>query len=667
MKRSIDDFRRRLTRAMGFGTILVWLSFAVIFQSLVMIISENQTKLAESRLASALNSFVANQEGKLAIIASHPEFRTFLRSGEEGQAQLQTMALTLLSTLRDDDLHGLSLVSSTNNQTPIELGETKGPTLGFDLCYIGDNLNAKFGRCLATVLLYYNDAALAKVLAGSEQIAWCETCQTPIERFLTDTPFLRLSEKTAFTVHYAPASSNPWTIQTYFVILSLLLVGFGIFFRHLVGQSIKQDIIDPLNALLSHLEKGTAPELSKSDSIEEFFSIHRHNSALAAVARTTQMLAHDVRKPFNLFRMTLDTIKSAQCDAKLRSLLSDALPDIERSLASVNGLISDVMNVDAQTPLTLTPLRLAPVVDEAREDLAKLFPNRSLAFDIAVPETLWVKADPARLPRVFHNLLSNAVEAVPTGTVRLWIRATAHSGDSGLSSNASQRRVTLSIGNLGSFVPEELREKMFDLFASSGKLGGTGLGLAIVKKIIAGHGSEVRCTSVRNGQYPDGRVEFTMTLEEAPEPAAEPGPLPKATSDRLAGLTPSSALPGVHPLVLVLDDSLVVRRAWEAKLRKQVQVMSFDGPKALEHALASGAVELGHVHTVITDHFFAPGETKTGLDVAALLRKQGFAGTILLSSNGEFSEAEVAGVVDKVIDKMPVDWGQLVGAQGLAP
>ena len=118
------------------------------------------------------------------------------------------------------------------------------------------------------------------------------------------------------------------------------------------------------------------------------------------------------------------------------------------------------------------------------------------------------------------------------------------------------------------------------------------------------------------------------------------------------------------PKVIFLDDSPLVRWAWETKLKPHVAIRCFTGPSAFfEEFGAQGASEnnlnLNAVHTIITDHFFAPDETLTGIEFAKELRSRGFAGRILLASNGEFSSSELTGVVDKIVDKQPVEWERL--------
>lgn len=657
MKRSLEDFRGRLIRTMGLGTVLVWVSFAILFQSLVFLLAEKQRDLAENRLLNSLNAFVATHEGKIAIIASHPEFRTYLRSGDEGRTQLQTPVLTLLSSLRDDDVVGVSLVEPSGQAIIASLGEPSRQILGFDLCYIGDQLNAQFGRCSGSVLLYFSESALGRVFGTSDQIVSCDDCGRPLSEFVSTSRFLKPSEKTNFQVRYKPAASSIFTTQLYFLLISILLVGFGFFFRRLVGRAIKQDIVEPLNSLLTHLEKGTHTELSENDSIEEVVALHRHNSALAAVARTTQMLAHDVRKPFNLFRMTLERIRTARSEAELKVVLSEALPEVERSLASVNGLISDVMNVGGEAALTFSPLRLASIVDEACEEVRKLFPRRQMKFEISVPETLWVNGDTARLPRVFLNILSNAVEAVPNGTVRLWVKVDPRK--EGGQTPGLAERVVVRVGNTGSFLPEDLREKIFDLFCTSGKRGGTGLGLAIVRRIVAGHGSDVVCHSVRDQHFPEGKVEFVWSLEVVPN---KDSTQTQSKPLQLESVQERAEKPNQQkekPRVIFLDDSPLARWVWDAKLKTDVDVRCFEGPSQLKEALTAGEFKLDQIHTVITDHFFSANESQTGLELASTLRTLGFTGRIFLASNGVFTPEELQNCVDKVVDKNPVNWEQL--------
>ena len=379
--------------------------------------------------------------------------------------------------------------------------------------------------------------------------------------------------------------------------------------------------------------------------------LNTENARESAIARTTQMLAHDVRKPFALFRMTLDRVKSAGSSEQVQQALQEALPEVERSLANVNGLIADVLNVGGEFNLVLKPVRLAPVVEDVVEELRKLNPTRTLSVQVSVPSDLWVEADDTRLPRVFLNILSNAIEAVETKEVQLWVLASATEQ----SSNLKGRQIEIRVGNTGSYIAPEARSKLFDLFYTSGKKGGTGLGLAIVRKIIEAHGSSVVCSSERSESAPQGKVEFTWNLAAAVGLQNSPESTHPESSDS-AIKSPTTPEVAALPTVAFLDDSPLARWVWESKLKTKVKVISFASPGDFWTAVENNALELASLHTIITDHYFAPEEKITGVEFAAHVRQRGFTGRILLASNGEFDSEKLKGIVDKIVDKQPAEW-----------
>lgn len=86
-----------------------------------------------------------------------------------------------------------------------------------------------------------------------------------------------------------------------------------------------------------------------------------------------------------------------------------------------------------------------------------------------------------RLQRAFQNLVINALEATPKGTANLDIVM-----------RRMGRNVEIRIQDNGPGIPEDIRERLFQPFVSSGKQYGTGLGLTVVKKILQDHGGAVR-------------------------------------------------------------------------------------------------------------------------------------------------------------------------------
>jgi signal transduction histidine kinase len=82
--------------------------------------------------------------------------------------------------------------------------------------------------------------------------------------------------------------------------------------------------------------------------------------------------------------------------------------------------------------------------------------------------------DEQKLMRVFHNLASNAIDAMPDG------------GQLRVSIDREGDELVWKVRDTGTGIPAQVRGRLFELFAT-GRKGGTGLGLAIVKKIIDDH------------------------------------------------------------------------------------------------------------------------------------------------------------------------------------
>jgi signal transduction histidine kinase len=92
------------------------------------------------------------------------------------------------------------------------------------------------------------------------------------------------------------------------------------------------------------------------------------------------------------------------------------------------------------------------------------------------------------------NLLKNAIDATRPGGV-IYLAATS-----------DDRNVHIRVIDEGHGIPEELVDKIFDVFYTT-KKNGTGMGLAISMNIVVAHGGSMTVCNNRNGG-----ATFTVTL-----------------------------------------------------------------------------------------------------------------------------------------------------------
>ena len=96
-----------------------------------------------------------------------------------------------------------------------------------------------------------------------------------------------------------------------------------------------------------------------------------------------------------------------------------------------------------------------------------------------LPQEIKVPIQRSRMQRVFFNLITNVIEAMPYG------------GEIGISASAAGDYVLVHVKDTGPGIPRQIRERLFEPFATADKRGGLGLGLALARQIVLDHGGEI--------------------------------------------------------------------------------------------------------------------------------------------------------------------------------
>jgi signal transduction histidine kinase len=83
------------------------------------------------------------------------------------------------------------------------------------------------------------------------------------------------------------------------------------------------------------------------------------------------------------------------------------------------------------------------------------------------------------MERVFFNLITNALEAMPEG------------GDIHIGAREGHDGVLVEFEDTGHGIPPEIRDQLFEPFATAGKRDGLGLGLALSRQTVLDHGGDM--------------------------------------------------------------------------------------------------------------------------------------------------------------------------------
>ncbi|MBF0364515.1 MAG: response regulator [Oligoflexia bacterium] len=226
----------------------------------------------------------------------------------------------------------------------------------------------------------------------------------------------------------------------------------------------------------------------------------KDQAKLAAIGQTTSMLAHDVRKPFTMISIVLDRLRNAPTMDSVQKITKSGIPDIQRAMNSVNGLIQDVMEIGNDNANIITEM-VTPesVIENTVRDLFRFDNGADIKIDYYFSHRYQLSVDIHKVMRIFSNITGNAIQAM-SNEGRLWFKTKDYDSE-------NRPFIEFVIGNDGPPILEEYLDKLFDAFFTSGKKGGTGLGLAIAQKIVFAHGGRIWCES-----NPSFGVEFHFTL-----------------------------------------------------------------------------------------------------------------------------------------------------------
>ena len=217
---------------------------------------------------------------------------------------------------------------------------------------------------------------------------------------------------------------------------------------------------------------------------------------LAMVGRFARSIVHDFKNPLNVIGLAAELT----CLEKISmSVRIHAASRIRKQVDRLTNMINELLeftrgNTSAKV---VGSTNLAEFVAKIMEDIGADAAEKGVTLICANPApSRFVLLDPQRMTHVFYNLINNAVEVmVNGGEVRLHFRE-----EPGF--------VFIDVEDTGPGIAPEVLNRLFEPFATFGKIQGTGLGLSICKKIVDDHGGDI---SSRNKEDGSGAV-FTFSL-----------------------------------------------------------------------------------------------------------------------------------------------------------
>ncbi len=249
-------------------------------------------------------------------------------------------------------------------------------------------------------------------------------------------------------------------------------------------------------------------------------------------------IAHDFN---NILTTILGNIAMARLRWQDQESATKHLADAELAVDRAKGLTQQLLTfARGGTPIKKTFRIDGPI----REAVGFALQGSSVKSRFLLADDLWpVDGDEGQLSQVIHNLILNAVQAMPAGgTITI-------AAQNGVAGPEGERLVKIAVTDTGPGISANLLAKIFDPYFTT-KEQGSGLGLTVSYSIVKKHGGELSVEST-----PGSGTTFHISL-----PAGEEIPFASAPA--------ASTLARGQGRILIMDDEVLIREVATAMLEE---------------------------------------------------------------------------------------------------
>lgn len=222
----------------------------------------------------------------------------------------------------------------------------------------------------------------------------------------------------------------------------------------------------------------------------------------AAWGEVARRLAHEIKNPLTPIQLSAERLRHkylAEMSEEDARLLDRSTNTIIQQVDTMKEMVKAFSDYARTPKLNLKPLDLLELTQQVLE--LYRFGHRDLQIETDFDSSLGlIDMDSGRMRQLLHNLIKNAIEAIPEQT-QPRIKISVH-----LASNASLHAVEFFVEDNGEGIPEAMIGKLFEPYVSA-KPKGSGLGLAIVKKIVEEHNGVIWADNID-----EGGARFSMRL-----------------------------------------------------------------------------------------------------------------------------------------------------------
>ena len=192
-------------------------------------------------------------------------------------------------------------------------------------------------------------------------------------------------------------------------------------------------------------------------------------------------IAHDFN---NLLTGILGNVSLAKAFAGPETNIAKRLSEAEKACQKATALTQQLLTFSKGGAPIRQTVSIASVL---RESVDFVLHGANVRSDLRIPEDLWpVDVDKGQIYHVIHNVMLNAIQAMPGGGVVTVTAENVVLSETFAGPVPKGHYVKIAIRDQGGGVPDDILTQIFDPYFTT-KAEGSGLGLAIAYAIVAKH------------------------------------------------------------------------------------------------------------------------------------------------------------------------------------
>jgi len=226
---------------------------------------------------------------------------------------------------------------------------------------------------------------------------------------------------------------------------------------------------------------GALVTLHDLESVEEIGSELELSRRMAAIGRLTSGVGHEVKNPINAIVVHLELLKTKLGDASAPAVRH--LEVIDAEIHRLDRVVQTLVDFSRPVELRLSEQDLRPVISDVLALAAEELSTHNVTLASRLPsKPLMAKIDADLLKQAVLNVIQNGAQAMQQG------------GRLDVILEEEGKTAVLRVSDEGPGIPEDIREKIFDLYFTT-KSGGSGIGLAMTYRILQFHHGSVEVES----------------------------------------------------------------------------------------------------------------------------------------------------------------------------